>query len=131
MSQMMSVNGVRTLLLVVAALLGGIRMVEAQQSEPSSVSVERIRAALQSPQPINSNGVPLFAPSNPDEFHWGILTFLPPDTPGQFVSIRVPVGDLVTRAAHSVAAAQHRRAENAAHAEVVKALEEFQKAQPK
>ena len=35
------------------------------------------------------------------------------------------------RAAHFVAAAQHHRAENAAHAEVVKALADFQKAQPK
>lgn len=128
---MMTSNGVRTLLLVTVAMFGSVLSVRAQRPEPSR-SVERIRAALQSPQqPINSNGVPLFAPSKPDEFHWGILTFLPPDTPGQFVSVRVPVGDLVSRTAHSVAAAQHRRAENAALAEVVKALAEFQEAQPK
>jgi len=132
MSQMMTLNGVGTLLLVTVAVFGSVPSVGAQQSKPSTASVERIRAALQRPQqPINSNGVPIFAPSKPDEFHWGILAFLPPDTPGQFVSVRVPVGDLVSRAAHSVAAAQHRRAENAAHAEVVKALVEFQNAQLK
>jgi hypothetical protein len=48
-----------------------------------------------------------------------------------FIDIRVPIGDFVTHAARSVAAAQHRRAENVAHAEVVKALAEFQRAQPK
>ncbi len=133
MPQVMTSNGVRMLLLLVfVALLGGVRLIGAQQAEPSTASMERIRAALQSPQqPLNSNGVPLFAPSEPDEFHWGVLTFLPPDTPGEFVSVRVPVGDLVGRAAHSVVAAQHRRAENAAHDSVVKALAEFQNAQPK
>jgi hypothetical protein len=125
-------NAVLLLFAISTALVVGGVSVRAQKPEPSSASVERIRAALQSQQqPINSNGVPLFAPSKPDEVHWGLLTFLPPDTPGQFVSIRVPVGDLVSRAAHSIAAAQHRRVENAAHAEVVKALAEFQQAQPK
>jgi hypothetical protein len=129
MSQMTSE---RTLLLVVAALLGGVVPVRAQPSEPHSPSVERIRVALQSPaQPIDSDGVPLFAPSKPDEFRLGAATFLQPATPGQFVSIRVPVGALASRAAHSIAAAQHRRAENAARGEVAKALADFQNAQRK
>jgi hypothetical protein len=128
----MKLNGVRKLLVVFAAVLAGVSSARAQQSEPAPASVERIRTALQAPQqPINSNGMPIFAPSKPDQFHWGILTFLAPDTPGQFVSIRVPVGDLVSRTVHSIAATQHRRAENAAHAEVVKALADFQHAQPK
>ena len=133
MPQMMTWNGVRTLLaLVVITLLGDVRVVGAQQSEPSEASLERIRAALQGPQqPLTSNSVLLVVPSTPDEFHWGTLTFLTPDTPGQFVRVRVPVGDFVSRAAHSVAAAHHRRAERAAHAEVVKALAEFQNAQPR
>jgi len=126
----------RTLLAAIAVIVAGVSSIRAQQSESgapaSSASVERIRAALQSPQqPFSSDGVPLFAPSKPDEFRLGILTFLPPDTPGQFVSIRVPVGALASRAAHSIAAAHHRRAENAARDEVAKALAEFQKAQPK
>jgi hypothetical protein len=131
MPQMIS-HGVRTLLLVVAALLGGVLAVKAQPSEPHSTSMERLRVALQSPQsPINSDGVPHFAPSKPDEFRLGAWTFLKPDTPGQFVSLSVPVGALARRAAHSIAAAQYRRAENAARDEVAKALAEFQNAQRK
>jgi hypothetical protein len=136
MSQM-SLNAARTLVFVFTALVGGVIPVWAQQSEPSSASLDRIRAALQSPQPITiaSDGVPLFAPSKPDEFpdefSLGVLRFVRPETPGLFVEIRVPVGALVSRAAHSIAATQHRRAENAARDEVVKALAEFQRAQPK
>jgi hypothetical protein len=82
-------NAVWTLLVVMTALVGGIIAVRAQESEPSSASLKRIRAALQSPQ------------------------------------------QPISRAAHSVAAAQHRRAERAAGDEVAKALAEFQRAQPK
>jgi hypothetical protein len=129
MPQVMTSTTVRLPLFLVAALLGGIHSVWAQQPEHSPASVERIRIALESPQPpLSIDGVPFFGPTKPDEAHWGVLTFVPPDSPGQFVSVRVPVGDLVSRAAHSVAAAQHR-AEKAAHAEVVKALEEFERAQ--
>ena len=124
-------NAARTVLVVITALVGGVISLRAQQSEPSSVSLERIRAALQTPQPITSDGVPLFVPIKPDEFRLGVLTFVPPDTPGQFVSIRVPVGALVSRAAHSIAAAQHRRTERAARDEVAKVLAEFQQSQPK
>jgi hypothetical protein len=132
MSQL-TLNATRAVLVVITALVGGVMSVRAQQSEPSSVSLERIRAALQSPQPITitSDGVPLLVPIKPDEFRLGVLTFVPPDTPSQFVSIRVPVGALASRAAHSIAAAQHRRAERAAHNEVAKALADFQEAQPK
>jgi hypothetical protein len=126
----------RTLPVAVAVIVGGVAPVTVQQpatdvSTPST-SVERIRAALQRPQqPIDSDGVPLFGSRKPDEFRLGALTFVPTDTPGQFLSIRVPVGALASRAAHSIAAAQHRRAENAARDEVAKALAEFQKAQPR
>jgi hypothetical protein len=132
MSQV-NLNAARTLLVAITALVGGVTPVWAQESEPSSASLDRIRAALQSPQPITitSDGVPIFAPSKPDEVPLGVLTFVPPDTPGQFAGIRVPIGALVSRAAHSIAAGQHRRAENAARDEVAKALAEFQKAQPK
>jgi len=126
----------RTSLAAIAVMVAGVSSVRAQQSESgvsaSPVSVERIRAALQSPQPpITIDGVPLFVPDKPDEFRLGVLTFLPPDTPGQFVNLSVPVGALVMRAARAIAAAQHRRAENAARDEVAKALAEFQNAQAK
>jgi hypothetical protein len=132
MSQV-TLNPARTVLVVIAALVGGVISVRAQQAEPSSASLDQIRAALQSPQPItiSSDGVPLFAPIKPDEFRLGILTIPVTPAPGLFVEIRVPVGALVMRAAHSIAVTQHRRAENAARAEVGKALAEFQRAQPK
>jgi|ERR1700730_9696799 hypothetical protein len=126
----------RTLPVAIAVIVAGVSPVTVQQpatdvSTPST-SVERIRAALQSSQqPINSDGVPLFAPRKPDEFRLGALTFVPSDTPGQFVSIRIPVGALASRAARSIAAAEHRHAENAARDEVLKVLAEFQKAKPK
>jgi hypothetical protein len=121
-----------TVLVVIGALIGSVIAVRAQESEPSAASLKRIRAALQSPQqPLSSDGMALFTPSKPDEFRFGVLTFLPPDAPGQFVSVRVPVGALASRAGHSIAAAHHRRAENAARDEVAKALVEFQEAQPK
>lgn len=119
---------------------------------PSFTSVERIRAALRAQPPIIRDGAGLFAPTQPDGaffapaipdgafldrllehpviFRLGVLTFVTPSA-GLFIDIRVPIGDLVTHAARSVAASQHRRAENSAHAEVVRALAEFQKAQPK
>jgi hypothetical protein len=111
-------------LFVIAAMTGGVHSLWAQQPP---ASVERIRIALESPQPpLNIDGA---RPTKPDETHWGVLTFVAPDSPGQMLKVRVPVGDLVGRAAHSVAASQHRRAEKAAHAEAVKALAEFERAQ--
>jgi hypothetical protein len=131
MSLVMS-NAVRTLLVVITGLVGGVISVRAQQSEPSSESLKQIRAALQSPQqPISGDGVPLFTVSKPDEFRLGVLTFLPPDAPGEFVRIRVPVGALASHGVHSIADAHHRRAENAARGEVARAVAEFQRAQPK
>src|SRR5579872_562353 len=130
----------RTLLPAIGVVASGVASVRAQQPEagasPSSASVERFRAALQVQQPITSDAASLFIPK-PDEFRLGVLTFVPLDgrlpcpwcvpTPaGQFIAIKVPIGELVGRAAHSVAAARHRRAERAAHAEVMKALADFQ-----
>jgi hypothetical protein len=132
-----ALNAARTALVVITALAGSVIPVWAQQSEPSSASLDRIRAALQSPQliTITSDGVPLLVPIQPDgfpdEFWLGVLRFVRPDTPGLFVEIRVPVGALASRAAHFIVVTQHRRAENAARDEVAKALAEFQKAQPK
>jgi len=136
----MILKGVRTLPAVIMALVVGALSVAAQQPSvgaqqpsepPPSVSLDRVRAALQRPQPITLNGVSILAGTKPDEVQWGILTFVTPTTPGQFVSVRVPVGELVSHAAHSVVAAHHRRAENAAHAEVLKTLADFQASQEK
>jgi hypothetical protein len=122
---------ISTRLLVAACLAIGVTSsANAQQSEPPDQLVERIRAALQSSQqPITGAGLSVVAPNAPKTFRLGVLTFAPPDTPGQFVSIRVPVGALASRAAESVVAVRHRRAENAALAEVTRALIAFQQAQ--
>ena len=56
----------------------------------------------------------------------GILTLTPPQTSGEFVSVVVPVGEIAMRAAHIVAAAQHRRTERQAHDEVLRAIQDFQ-----
>src|SRR5262245_61583248 len=113
--QMMTLNFGRTLLAAIAVFACGVASVTAQQPEgdkPQTLaSVERIRAALQAQQPITGDDASLFAPTKPNDFRLGVLTFVPPDIAGQFVSLRVPIGDLVSRAAHSVSAAQHRRAE--------------------
>ena len=127
----MTVTDVRALFGAIAIVASGVAAVTAQQPEaastPSSASVERIRAALQTQRPMTSDGAGLFAPTKQDDFRLGLLTITPPDTAGQFIAVRVPIGDLTSRAAHFIATAQHRRAENTAHAEVVKALAEFQK----
>jgi hypothetical protein len=102
---------------------------EAQQPV-SAETLERVRLALQSspPQPGLTSPTPLVGTA-PEIKRFGILTLLPPDTSGEIVSVRVPVGDLATRAARAVAAVQHRRAERRAHEDVVRALQDFQ-AQP-
>ena len=101
-----------------------------QPSSPATPeSIDRIREALNR-QPLVTTGTPLFEQQSHDESHFGFLTFVTPDTRGEFVRIRVPIGELVMDAVHSVSSYQHRRAEKAAHDEVAKALAEFLQANP-
>jgi len=74
-------------------------------------------------------GANLFAAPAPNEIQLGVLTLMP--CPGLFICARLPIGDLVGRASRSVAAAQRRRAEDTAHAEVMKVLADFEDARPK
>ena len=96
------------------------------QDAKAPASAERLRQALRSP----NSGLALTSPPPP----WmttdatkrlGILTLGPPKANGEFVSVAVPVGELATRAVHAFASAQHRRAESRAHAEVMRALQDF------
>lgn len=107
--------------------------ITAQEPEPTAPPagqpVERIRQALQ--QPSTRVGENFFVPTTPETSHLGPLTFAEPTIPGQFVTVRVPIGALISRAAHSIAAAQRRRAERAAHQEVMRVAAERQKAQAK
>ena len=140
---MMTLSVERTLFAAIVVVVCGVASVNAQQSEaeapPFTLSLERIRAALQAQPPIMSDGASLLALRTTacsaadvrqcTELRWGVLTVVP--CPGLFICVNVPIGDLVSNAAHFVAASQHRRAENAAHAEVVKALADFQQTQSK
>jgi len=93
-----------------------------------AASVERVRAALL-PQQVVADGTGIVFAPKPEDVRLGVLTFVRPDTAGGIVAIGVPIGAMIRGAAHSIAALQHRRAERAAHAEVVKALAAFQKSQ--
>lgn len=89
-----------------------------------------MRVALQSAQPSKIRGeTPLFVAAAKEVWPLGILTIVPPESSGEFVRVRVPIGALIGRASDSIATAQHRRAEKAARDEVAKALAEFQRAQ--
>ena len=128
-----SLSQTSLIVLVLAALpwphaLTVLRAQEAN-SPPPSAPLERIRAALKD-QPSRLTVGPM-VPIPPDERRFGILTFVPPDTRGEFVRVRVPVGALVTSVTRSIARAQRRRAEKAARGEVATALEEFRKDLPR
>jgi len=125
-------NNASFVIVVIAALACSyaLTVLKAQEvnSPSSSASLERVRVALQQRQPSPVIVGPL-VPIPPDEWRFGILTFLPPDTRGEFVRVRVPIGALVSGVAHSIAATQRHRDEKAAREDVAKALEEFRKAQ--
>ena len=110
------------------ACLHAMTSVRAQETNsPSSPALERVRVALQERQPSPLTVGPM-VPIPPDGRRFGILTVLPPETRGEFVLVRVPVGALVRGMAHSIATTQRRRAERVAREEVARALEDFRKA---
>jgi hypothetical protein len=102
--------------------------VGAQQAD-SSVSFEAVRAALQKSQQPWLVSPPL-PPWIASPTRLGILTFVPPDTNGEAVKVFVPAGELVTRVAHAITSAQHRRAERKAHENVLRELQDFQAQTP-
>ena len=111
-------------IVLVGALAGPLTSVHAQQSDPPA-SLERVRVALQRPQTLGG----ALIPPEPEERRLGPLTFAPPETRGEFVRVRVPVGALAGRLTHSISAARHRRAERAARVEVARVAVELPKAQ--
>jgi hypothetical protein len=124
-------RGVLTLVLVaVTSVAARAQDPAPEQAAPFTPSQERIRAALQQQAWISASQN-LFAPAPSHDFHLGPLTFVSPDTRGQFVAVKVPIGELAMSTVHSVAAARQRRAERAAHAEVVEALARFHDARAK
>jgi hypothetical protein len=102
-----------------------------QQSNPTEpVSLARSHSVL-AQHLVTTESLSLFGPAVHDEWHLGVFTVVPPDVPGEFMRVRVPLGALVVRAAHSVAASKHHHAEESAKDEVVRALAVFQKAPAK
>jgi hypothetical protein len=119
----MRIVGVGAILVAVAL----IAPVGAQQSD-QPVS-ESLKLALQKPQSFR-----LLIPTDPP---WitpqpttvGILTIASPDRNGEMLKVAVPVGELMTRAAHAISQVRYRRAEKQARAEVQRALQDFLQAQ--
>jgi hypothetical protein len=129
---------VRVLCTAFVVFLGAAGTAHAQDPAPPQddhaapvYALERIRVALENPQPLVVDGSSLFTSDDPKTYHLGVLTFLTPDTRGEAVSVGVPIGELVMRAARSVTAVHHRHAEQAAKKEVAQALDDFWRAQQK
>jgi hypothetical protein len=85
-------------------------------------SLERISLALQGPDPA-IRGIDPVEPVSPTKL--GIFTLVPPELPGEFVRVSVPVGELVSRAFRAVATAKRRRQDDAARRRVEAALKWF------
>jgi hypothetical protein len=97
----------------------------ATAQENPAVSVARIKAALESPT------VTTLLPPEPKVKSWGPFSLVPPDTAGEMIKIRVPIGDLAMKTAHAIAVASHERAERKAHDEVARELQDFLTRHPK
>lgn len=76
-------------------------------------SLDRIGLALQQPPEIVVGVVESPLPKT-----FGVFTLVPPTGPGEVLRMSVPIGEFVTRAFRSVAAANHRRQESAARRKV-------------
>ena len=90
-----------------------------QQASPSTLSPESLRLWLQR-QPAE-----IGIASSDSARKLGVFTLVPPITAGEVIRVRVPIGELVSRAAHGISKARRNRAENAARAEVARSLAEF------
>jgi hypothetical protein len=90
-------------------------------------SLERINLSLQQPLPVLrvAARIESAAPKT-----IGIFTLVPPTQRGEMVRVSVPIGDLVSRAFKSAAAANRRRQEAAARRDVEAALAWFKEQPP-
>ena len=102
-----------------AAAAGG------EQSLAPPASVEALRVALEkSKQPsILIPAVPPWVAPSPTRV-WN-LTFVPPDTNGEMVTIALPIGELLSHAARGISDARRARAERKADERVRRDLQEF------
>ncbi|MFN8061872.1 MAG: hypothetical protein U0Q12_22125 [Vicinamibacterales bacterium] len=117
----------RRLVVVAIGVSLAVRVGAQERETPERMGVLR--------RAIDSWRSPLVGPTSPpwvDPKPWlaGFVTLLPPDTPGEFIKVVVPVGALVSHAIHRVGDANRRRAERAVRDDVLRELREFQKRQP-
>ncbi|MBY0495331.1 MAG: hypothetical protein K2Y23_14055 [Cyanobacteria bacterium] len=93
-----------------------------QQADPA---LDRIRAALSA---IAES--PAIVMTQPPVRSWGGMTMVQPDTVrGEFVRIKVPVGEITMKAARAIQRAHYHRAERKARERVDRALQDFIKQQ--
>jgi hypothetical protein len=110
-----------------AAAIVGLWLAAPSLGAQQTSSPEAARLTL--PSPFVSPIPPVW--STPDVKRLGIFSLAPTDiSRGEVVRVAVPVGDLVSRAAHAVTSAQHRRAERKAREQVVRELQTFLARQP-
>lgn len=88
-------------------------------------SLKRIRAALSVPAKLSVPIVP-----EPAIKSWGGVTLVEPDVAsGQFLQVRVPVGELVMKTVRAIGNARYQRAQRKAHEQVARELQDFLKQQ--
>jgi hypothetical protein len=102
---------------VIALIATSVRAAE-QQPPPREVS-----AAVQAQPKLVIKTEDLFPLTRPTRL--GLFTVVPPQTNGEVIRVSVPVGELVSKAAHAISEANHRRAERKADEHVRIDLETF------
>ena len=107
---------------VVGILVGALAVAPTLQAQVTDRAVERVAVALLRPPQLNSG---VFSWTNPSPRKLGVLTIEPATAPGQVLRVRLPIGELVSKAARSLTAAHQRRREAATRREVEAALSAF------
>jgi hypothetical protein len=109
----------QTALIVLVIALCFPALLRAQENDRA---VGRISAALQRQSQLGSSAP---AWTEPPAKKLGIFTLVFPTEPGEIVRLRLPIGEMIARAAQGVSAANQKRREASAHSEVQKALTAF------
>jgi len=88
-------------------------------------SLKRIRAALSTPASLSVPIIP-----EPPTKSWGGITLVEPDVAaGQFLQVRVPVGEMVMKTVRAIGNARYQRAQRKAQEQVARELQDFLKQQ--
>jgi len=103
-------------------LMAGLGLPSLLLAQERDRSVERVRAGLQRQSQPGSS---VLTWTEPPPKKLGIFTLVSPREPGEMVRLRLPIGELVAKAAQGVSAANQRRRETSARHDVQKALTAF------